>query len=998
MEILQHYYTSFVNQETGSAGFQVKAMSPGINHAAQTMISRLIAYRIPLSLDERAIATHPLALRYYPFNEHESLLICSQSSGSDPNGRPGNFFAHTLVADPQLFTTIPPVLYWRSEFWRGEDAEARSQLETLSDLGDPALDIDSMWAFLREGQRVEQFYRLLCAVVHGVSSRHRIIIIDSDEHVALWIAAVSCMLPPAYRPLLSFTTYHHDPYQSQFFITGTPSSPQLRFTPEDYISYFILDTRENKISSVADSFYATLARQYATPEAYDNEMLTFFSRYALHFPVPTAIDEQLDAIVLYAQIMQQEKSSAFTSEAAQTIGQVLTTFEQMNYYEAQDISDLKQLTNFLWSVYEASDNIEADQLRNRIITLLEHHKVPTDEEFERDIQGYTARLFGDYSSNRAEIALQRIEQLRLKYGDENFIDQVNRRDYLLTLSTLVTQKPTLLNLTRAWQAVGLYLLPGTETGSVLVKSILAWGQARNRGEKSLLPVAQKLFSALHTAIAKRPAVWLNLLVALARQDEQFFNTPYLEQFYCKLVFALSLEKRAQFRAILQPLIPNLIDSEFNYDLSKATLQTMLSVIKKWISYVQQTELREPEVLVAQGLTQLHTRCNDEQWGAIARECLLDTQIAQALGSWKARLFADAFAQISLSQFLPEHLPLYEMYRHHPELTGRSRCILNAILAMHERHLDAQLTAQLYEYSSSLPSHTYEQELTTFCNQFFTEQMSNEDHFQLLSAFFNWPHVQIFWQIYWERLCALPTEAIGGLLAFWFSLRPMQLHQTYVAHDFLLQLQQNLHHYQKMPDFQKSLTKFAATPWYSAIQESNVTRKIAILTIGQDLVKQFQKRLPNQKENDEVEEQKRLFQNAINKLFEKDAISENHRSILMRVYQKYTPDQFWEAYKERLVQLLLSQQGALTLEFFSFWFDEAFTSFGSRPYLAQSFFIGLAQVFEIARKENEAQLRHTAQRMQYYVSRSNQAYAWFGLIERFFPEEHITEQRGRKLKR
>jgi hypothetical protein len=48
MEISQHYYTSFINRERGSAGFQVKAMSPGISPDTQNMILRLIAYRIAL--------------------------------------------------------------------------------------------------------------------------------------------------------------------------------------------------------------------------------------------------------------------------------------------------------------------------------------------------------------------------------------------------------------------------------------------------------------------------------------------------------------------------------------------------------------------------------------------------------------------------------------------------------------------------------------------------------------------------------------------------------------------------------------------------------------------------------------------------------------------------------------------------------------------------------------------------------------------------------------
>src|SRR5216110_2242634 len=333
MDILQYYYTSFINKETGSAGFQVKAMSRDIRPDTQTMIARLMAYRIPPALNERTIDTHPVALRYYYLNAQECLLMCSQSNGNDPNGRPGNFFAHVLVADPSHFTTIPPICYWKSDFWLKEDKQTRTELGKLTDIpGDPELDIDEMWNFLQQKGHMEKFHKLMCAVVDGASSRRRIIIIDDAEHVALWVAAVSCMFPPAYRPLLSFTTYHHDPYQSQFFITGTSKEAQFRLSPSDYESYFVLNMNENKVSDVKGSLYARLVLNFATSETYDTEMLDFFSMYASRFPSPTAINDQLDLIALYARIMREDGSVALSENGRRALLLVLPTFEQLKNY------------------------------------------------------------------------------------------------------------------------------------------------------------------------------------------------------------------------------------------------------------------------------------------------------------------------------------------------------------------------------------------------------------------------------------------------------------------------------------------------------------------------------------------------------------------------------------------------------------------------------------------------------------------------------------------
>src|SRR5436309_313250 len=117
MSVLQHYYTSCVHSQTNFAGFQVKAMSPGILSETQALIARLIAYSIPATLDERAIQSHPVALRYYYKSPQECILLCSQSNGDDESGRPGNFFAHTLILEPEMFKSIPPIFYWQSAFW-----------------------------------------------------------------------------------------------------------------------------------------------------------------------------------------------------------------------------------------------------------------------------------------------------------------------------------------------------------------------------------------------------------------------------------------------------------------------------------------------------------------------------------------------------------------------------------------------------------------------------------------------------------------------------------------------------------------------------------------------------------------------------------------------------------------------------------------------------------------------------------------------------------------
>jgi hypothetical protein len=305
----QYYYTSYVHQQTGRAGFQVKAMSPDLTPELQETIARLIAYRVPPALDIQDIETHPVSLRYAYKGPDECILLCSQSCGRDEYGRPGNFFAHAVVLEQDLFTSIPPVFFWKSAFWCRHDPIERTQIASLPMLPaldeEPALDLEDVWAFVAEEQRRTLLYKLLCGVVQSHRKQWRIVICDSDEHVALWVAAVSCLLPPAYRPLLTFATYHHDPHQSPFLITGADAARGV--TVEDDASIFLLDAANGRTSAVEPSPYAELAVAAAQPDLYESLLLSLFTSTdadpddAQYYPFPLWIDEQLDQLALYAR-------------------------------------------------------------------------------------------------------------------------------------------------------------------------------------------------------------------------------------------------------------------------------------------------------------------------------------------------------------------------------------------------------------------------------------------------------------------------------------------------------------------------------------------------------------------------------------------------------------------------------------------------------------------------------------------------------------------------
>jgi hypothetical protein len=432
MQILQHYYTSFINRQTGNAGFQVKALSPELSPDAQSLITGLIAYRIPPTLDERALATHPVALRYYYENSRQTYLLCSQSNGPDENGRPGNFFAHTLILKPEDFKQIPPIFYWGSSFWQTKDSSTSEILDPLSPKEMiSALEIEGVWTFLDEKispngkKRLEYFPKLMAAVIQAHRTHRRIVIIDSAENVALWIAAVSCMLPPDYRPLLSFATYHHDPYQSPFLITGTTSDSAFRATDDEYITFFILNTETDQVSDVDPSPYAEEAKIAGqSMEEYEQRLLSLFSDYVRRFPPAEHIGEQLDQLVRYARILSQPEV-VFKDAELSALNTVLTVFEQSTDTNQEDVEELKKLHEILENAWTRQDERAIEQVRNRNVQLCQSYKILTGKMVMTSLEHASLLLW----HSKGETAEKHLASVRELYGKRIFEKAVNNPEY-----------------------------------------------------------------------------------------------------------------------------------------------------------------------------------------------------------------------------------------------------------------------------------------------------------------------------------------------------------------------------------------------------------------------------------------------------------------------------------------------------------------------------------------------------------------------------------------
>lgn len=687
MSMLQHYYTSYANRQTGSAGFQVKAMSPGISPDTQTLILRLIAYRIPSTLDERNIATHPIALRYYYESAQRCFLLCSQSNGADDNGRPGNFFAHTLIADPESFKLIPPIFYWRSPSWCSRDSGTGMVLPTLSqeEEMEATLDSDDVWDFLRQGKRLDYFYRLMCAVVHAQSSRRRIVIIDSADNVALWVAAVSMMLPPDYRPLLSFATYHHDPYQTQFMITGTTTDSSFRATADEYISFFVLNTEINKISEVEDSPYAKEVAQAArSPEEFEQRLLSLFDNYVCRFPVPAAIDEQLDQMVRYAHLLARREQVPLSPEELQAIATALTTFEQSTHFTSRDIDEIRKLSKALNDAWLYQEDEAVSVVHQRILQLQKTHKLPTDELVLSALRDITINI----GRKRSQTVLD--STLRV-HGEDLFVRVLNSRAYWdwLPERGASFEVAAIEKLADFLTYLGPYIRIGQVSEQFFLGSLQRLGRSWQEGNRK---ESRLLYSAIAETVKGREKE----LLVFAVERDRLLPQNTLQRLYCRLVYPFDLEKRALYRIIVQRALPNIALSELDYQIGKGGPHNGLSEFERWILYAKQQRMEDITVLLERGLQTINSMGQQypDQWHRLASGLLTSKVLMPLPQKWEDRLVEAVLSSVSLNHYTPAEVEMCEKYRNREGISVEQRVVMNGLIAMKYGRLNAELGAQL----------------------------------------------------------------------------------------------------------------------------------------------------------------------------------------------------------------------------------------------------------------------------------------------------------------
>lgn len=219
----QLYYTSCEHGLSGYTGYQFNAATPGVDARVLREVERFTVYEPPRALPPDQFRRHPVNLCYSPDLGGVRVLSRVVSSGDDPSGRPGNYFAHTLLLNG---TVDPlPAELWEASFWTGRPV-AEPNLPGLTPTPGP-LDRERTAAWLR-GRDEATLSRLLMAVDAAIDDGPPVLLVAEDEDAAHWVAALSHLLPPRRVLRMSFATYSGSPENTLVNVVAVPAGTDIR--------------------------------------------------------------------------------------------------------------------------------------------------------------------------------------------------------------------------------------------------------------------------------------------------------------------------------------------------------------------------------------------------------------------------------------------------------------------------------------------------------------------------------------------------------------------------------------------------------------------------------------------------------------------------------------------------------------------------------------------------------------------------------------------------
>lgn len=276
MKAQQVIYTSCRRGIDGSSsGFQNYSYSPQMKTWLDNgdAIGVMQSYQPPhvpglpgLPDKEQAQTMYPRRQCFGPLDGPDHLYamaMCSYIGRDYPEGsvRGGNFISHVLALPADQMTQYPCMFINSSSFLRWIEAEqVRSQdrpapLESVDVAADNGISLDQVREFLDDEENAECFTLMLrCLLLRNSGTvRRKLLIRDSEENFALWVAALEYALPVRQSLDWGFSFYEQDPMTSVSDVIRAVDGMAYGLHDAALSSNFIFDAETGSMPSLPDS-------------------------------------------------------------------------------------------------------------------------------------------------------------------------------------------------------------------------------------------------------------------------------------------------------------------------------------------------------------------------------------------------------------------------------------------------------------------------------------------------------------------------------------------------------------------------------------------------------------------------------------------------------------------------------------------------------------------------------------------------------------------------
>jgi hypothetical protein len=254
MAFQQLYYTSCERGLGGYGGYQFNAITPGVSPAIMREVEEKTVYEPPRWLQADPSPNEPEA---YPVAFSHGVSEATRTTitahvvftGADYSGRPGNYFAHTLItSDPERdFGSLLPAELWGAEWWQSGPVDGTDLPELPGSPPRGVIDRPGVQAFLDARQAEGVLQELLTAVGLAMAGERPVLLASQDAtENAWWIGAVSYLLGQQLGRRLTFTTYSYRPAYARYHLIGTLADA---LPPDAEASFLLFDLTSGQIPS-----------------------------------------------------------------------------------------------------------------------------------------------------------------------------------------------------------------------------------------------------------------------------------------------------------------------------------------------------------------------------------------------------------------------------------------------------------------------------------------------------------------------------------------------------------------------------------------------------------------------------------------------------------------------------------------------------------------------------------------------------------------------------